>query len=135
MSKNNRVFYCWCALIGGIITVAVVPHGSWIYRYITDCDSNRWAHFLAYALVVTLPFSGWRHWKSLLLSFIPVFMCIALETLQAKVTGSTARAYNVPADLFGVAAGVLLGLNIRAMCKSVNPLSNTSRFKTNRLGR
>jgi hypothetical protein len=50
-----------------------------------------------------------------MLSFVAPMMSIILESLQAGVPISTLRMQTIPADLFGVAAGILLGLNIRTM--------------------
>lgn len=94
---------------------AILPSGSWIYRDIVAFDSSRWVHFLAYALTVAIPVAVWRRRASVLFSLIPAFMNISLEYLQWHVHGPLVRPRNLSADLFGVAAGILLGLNIRTM--------------------
>jgi zinc transporter ZupT len=47
-----------------------------------------------------------------------------LESLQAFVPGLFARPQILLADLFGVAAGILLGLNIRVMFNSAKSPDN-----------
>jgi len=118
MSKCGRLFYLWCVLVGGILLVSILPAGSWIYRSIAGFDSNRWVHFLAYALAASIPVAAWKRRKNILLSLIPVLMSTALEAVQAAISEPIVRTQNVPADLFGIAAGILLGLNIRTMHKT-----------------
>jgi zinc transporter ZupT len=40
---------------------------------------------------------------------------ILLETVETLIPGSIARPQNVLANLFGVGAGILLGINLRMM--------------------
>jgi len=127
MSKNGRLFYLWCVFIGGILLVSILPASSWIYRSIAGFDSNRWVHFLAYALAASIPVAAWKRRKNILLSLIPVLMSTALEAVQAAISEPIVRTQNVPADLFGIAAGILLGLNIRTMRKTAkSPVSLNS---------
>lgn len=115
MSKNDRWFYIWCLLVGAILSVSILPPGSWIYRSIAGYDSNRWLHFLAYASAATIPVAAWRRRRSIWFALFPVAVSIVFEALQAGIPGPIVRTQNVPADLFGAAAGILLGLNIRVM--------------------
>jgi hypothetical protein len=48
--------------------------------------------------------------------------------MQARPTGLTVRSHNLSADLFGLAAGILLGLNFRAMRRSGISHSDSPRF-------
>jgi hypothetical protein len=121
MLKENRLFYLWCTLAGGIALVAILNGNSLIYQSIAEYDSNRWIHFLTYASLVAIPFAVWKHKWSLLFSFIPPILGIMLESLQSHVPSATVHAQNIPADLFGVAAGILLGLNLRAMHSPAKP--------------
>ena len=118
MPKNNRLFYLWCVLVGAIITISVLPASGWIYQSIADYNSSRWVHFLTFASAAAIPVSAWKHRKNILFSFIPLLVSIALEALRAGMPGPIFRTQNVPADLFGIAAGFLLGLNIRTMHNS-----------------
>lgn len=58
-----------------------------------------------------------------MLSFIPLIMSIMLESLQAGLPIPVPRTQTIPADLFGVAAGILLGLNIRTIRNAARPLN------------
>ena len=118
MLTNNRLFYLWCVLTGGLVVISVLPARNSSYYFLALYDSNRWANFLAYALVAAIPIAAWKHRTSMCLSLIPAIISIALELWQKHVPGPIVRTQNVPADLFGIAAGILLGLNFRVMRKS-----------------
>jgi len=118
MLTKNRLLYLWCALTVGIVFIAILPGGNSIYQLLAAYDANRWVHFLAYAWVVAIPVAAWRRAASILLSLVPAIFAIALEAVQAHIPGPIVRTSNIPADLFGVAAGVLLGLNLRMMRNS-----------------
>lgn len=126
MLKGNRLVYLWCMLGGGIILAAIVPDNSLIYKFIADYDSNRWCHFLVYASVLAIPFAGWKHKQSFLFSFIPPIIGIIFELLRSHVAGAAVHAQNVEADLFGIAGGILLGLNLRVMRNSSTPLDSVN---------
>jgi hypothetical protein len=126
MSIENRLFYIWCVLIGVIFLTAILSGGSLAYQKIAAYDANRWIHFLAYAAVATVPIAVSKPRTRMLLAFLPPVICIALEFSQAHLSGPLTRAQNVPADFFGLAAGVLLGLNIRVMRNSSRPLDHES---------
>jgi VanZ family protein len=81
-------------------------------------DSSRWAHFFAYVLVAAIPVAAWRYRRDVAFCLIPVILSIAFESLQTHIPGSVIRMQNISADLFGTAAGILLGLNIRMMRNS-----------------
>ena len=129
MLTNNRLFYLWCVLTIGIVLISILRGSSGIYHFLTAYDSNRWAHFLAYGAVATIPVAAWKRKASILLSLSPAIISIVLGSWQAHNPGLMVRTQNVPADLFGIAAGVLLGLNIRVMRnseKAVETLSSDS---------
>jgi hypothetical protein len=124
MLKNNRLVYLWCLFIGGIFLISILRGINWNYHSIAAYDSSRWAHFLAYVLVAAIPVAAWRYRRDVAFCLVPVMMSIALESLQAHIPGSVVRTQNISADLFGTAAGILLGLNIRVMRNSAKSLNN-----------
>ena len=128
--NTNRLLYFWCLVIGGIILVSSLHSDRPVYQYLAIYGSNRWVHFLAYALILTIPIGVWQRKSSMLLSFVPAFIGITLEMLRAGYPWSAAVAQTIPADLFGVAAGILLGLNIRTIRHSAKPLNNTNQVPT-----
>ena len=98
--------------------MSILPGNSSIYQVVATHGLNRWVHFLAYAAVAAIPVGAWRRRSTILFSLVIVMLGTALESLQAFIPGLIARPQILLADLFGVAAGVLLGLNVRVMFNS-----------------
>jgi hypothetical protein len=118
MLRKDRHLYFWSMLVCGIALIAILPDASWIYSSIAAYDSSRWAHFLEYAIVTAIPVGAWGRRSRVMISFIPIFLCIALEALHIHFSAPGLRSSNISADLFGVAAGILLGMNIRVIRSS-----------------
>ena len=131
MSNKRRLRYLWCTLMGGLVFISILPESGWMCQIVGGHDLNRWVHFLAYGTMVAVPFIVWRSRTDIWLPLILVATGIALEFLQRLIPGSNVQVQNALADLFGVAAGILLGLNLRAMRASPRPAnkldSNRSR--------
>jgi hypothetical protein len=122
---NNRLFRIWCLLICGVFFFEALPGPNGIYVSVAVFDKNRWLHFLVYMAIVAIPFASWRNRVDVLLSLIPPFLTYALEYVQSTVYGPQIRYRNLSADLFGIAAGILLGLNLRVLRSSTNRLEDT----------
>jgi len=123
MLKINRTFYLWCVLMSGLILITVLPDSAALHNLVAGFDSNRWAHFISYTAVITIPVALWRRRIGVILSLLPVLLAMALEFLPIHVQGEMAHTQSIPADLFGIAAGILLGLNIRAMRRSAKAIN------------
>jgi uncharacterized membrane protein YedE/YeeE len=123
---NPQLRYFWCVLTGGILLMSNLPGSSLIYQAVAAYDSNRWVHFLVYATVAVIPVVAWRRRTSVLFSLVIVALGIALELLQTHIPGLIGRPQNAFADMFGVGAGILLGLNIRMMRNSAKSGANAT---------
>lgn len=126
MLTKNTLFIVWCVLILAIVWIAVLPSDNLVHHLAVEYDSNRWLRFLAYASIVAIPVSSWRTRTAIAISVVPALAGMALEMWQAHVPGLFERPANVTPDLFGFAAGILFGLNIRVMRKSAKPSSHAS---------
>jgi hypothetical protein len=126
MLTKKSLFIIWCVLILSIAWIAVLPSDNLIHHLAVEYDSNRWLRFLAYASIVAIPVSSWRTRTAIAISVIPALVGMALEVRQAHIHGLFGRPENVTPDLFGIAAGVLFGLNIRVMRKSAKPSNNAN---------
>ena len=126
MLTNNRLLYLWCILTGGIVFVSILPGSSWIYSFIAAYDSNRWVHFFAYASVAAIPIAAWKRRIGMVYSLLPLLLSVAIASSHVYFPGPRVRIENVPADIFGIAAGILLGLNIRMMRSSAKSLDHVS---------
>jgi hypothetical protein len=118
MLRKNRHIFVWYVFVVAIALIAILPDANWIYRAMAAYDSNRWVHFLEYAMIAAIPVGAWGRRTDVAISFIPVFLCIVFEVLHMHIPGPIARTSNISADLFGVAAGILLGMNIRLIRSS-----------------
>lgn len=121
---RNPFFYLWCTLLTALILLTVLPDNFLLHDLVTGFDSNRWAHFIAYACVIAIPFVLLRRRTLVPISMLPAFFAIGLEFLPIYVPGEMPHARSIAADFFGVGAGILLGLNIRLMrtsAKNLNP--------------
>jgi hypothetical protein len=118
MLSNTQLRYLWCVLASGVLLMPILPSGSWIYQIVITYDSNRWVHFLVYTAVAAIPVAAWRRRASVLFSLSIAVLGTALEFLQMFIPSLIGRPQNALADLFGIGAGILFGLNIRAMHNS-----------------
>jgi hypothetical protein len=118
MPANRSSFRIWLLIVASVFLFEVVPGRNWIYDSVAIFDKSRWLHFLVYMGLVAIPFASWRNKTNLLLSLIPPFLTYALEYVQSSFYGPHIRYRNLSADLFGIAAGVLLGLNLRSLHSS-----------------
>jgi hypothetical protein len=116
------MFYLWYALVAGIFSIAILPTSSTIYPLVAAFDANRWLHFLAYALVTVIPVALGRGQSRILVSFFAVATCVAVELLRSHIP-ALPHVDQAAADMFGVAAGILLGLNLRVMRHSARTMN------------
>lgn len=124
--KVQRFFYPWCLVICGVYLVSILHGNRNIYLYVVAFDSNRWLHFLSYVALIAVPTGLWRPYRTITLAYIPVMLGILIECLLAGHPWPVVRTQTIPADLFGFAAGILLGLNIRTMDNSTRSLKNAN---------
>jgi hypothetical protein len=118
MLTKKRLFVIWCVLICAIIWIAFLPVDSSIHRFAVQYDSNRWLRFLVYASISAIPVSSWKSRITLVTSLLIPVLGMCIELWQTHVQASSGLSMNITPDLFGVAAGVLFGMNIRVMRKS-----------------
>jgi putative effector of murein hydrolase len=124
----------WCALLAAALILSNVPAAGWPFETIGYYASNHWFHFLLYAAIVTIPVTIWKRKYRFMLSLVAVLLVIALGSLQTFIPGHGNRSQNAMPDLFGVAAGVLLGLNLR-MIRDPHPPSGRGKppYRTTRV--
>jgi putative effector of murein hydrolase len=103
----------WCCLLCAALILSNLPGAGWPYESISQFSSNHWFHFLLYATIVAVPVTLWKRKYRFMLSLVAVLVVIALGSIQTFVPGHANRSQNAMPDLFGVAAGALLGLNLR----------------------
>lgn len=115
MSRRHLLRILWCFLLGAALILSMLPSQGWPYDTIAGYSSNHWFHFLLYTVIVAIPVTLWKRKYRFMLSLVAVLLVIALGSLQTFIPGHSNRSLNAMPDLFGVAAGVLLGLNLRML--------------------
>jgi hypothetical protein len=113
MHKQLRLSIIWCVLAGVVLVMTTSRGEHWIGHVTDQYCPNRWVHFLLYAAVTAIPCAKWRTKRWLLCCFSVVGACIAYGLIHIIVSGPNVDTEGVVSNLFGVAAGVLLGLNLR----------------------
>jgi 4-amino-4-deoxy-L-arabinose transferase-like glycosyltransferase len=115
MSKSWQLSATWLTLICSILVVTNLPGRSWLYQVMFPYNYNRWLHFIAYATIAAIPVVAWRRWSIVLASVVAALLVVALGSLQTFLPNHMDRPQPALPDLFGIAAGILLGLNLRMM--------------------
>lgn len=118
MTTKLRFRYAWILLAGGNLFMSLLPGRSWLYQVLSAYYASDWTRFLVYAAAASIPCAAWRTKRRMLYSLLVVILSIVSEVLRALVLGPSVHPELIPADLFGIAAGVLLGLNLRHMSAS-----------------
>ena len=117
--NHNRFIFPWCFLMCAAALIPAAQNVGSLNPYFAPLDSSRWIHFLVYAVVAAYPVSKWQNKQSIYLVIAFQILSVLLEVLP---TGTrflpVLRLQTIPADLFGLAAGILLGLNIKTMRRS-----------------
>lgn len=109
---SSRLQLFWGLLVGAIAFAPLLPRVG-IHTDIFDAYFNgHWVHFLAYAAVSFLPLLAWRRNTALILSMGMAVLGTGLEIARAIVEVRSPDIQYIVINALGVAAGILLGLNI-----------------------
>ena len=71
-----------------------------------------WAHFLVFAIAATLCMLAWKHRTAFALAIGLFILAAGLSLLHSLVLRGPIDYFGIFVNLFGILAGVLLGLNI-----------------------
>lgn len=124
MLSDKQLRFLWCVLSCGVLLMSTPFAADWIDHFIGVNNVNSWLHFGAFAFVAAIPVAAWRQRTNQLLSLVFVLVGIAIELMPAFIPGTIVRPQNAPADLFGVGAGILLGLNLRMLRNSATSITD-----------
>lgn len=124
--KLKSIVLVWWIFVCGIFAVTLLDSSRQKFQFETTLDSSRWFHFLIYASLATVSLLAFKKWRTVLGSLIILALATIAEAFHAGIPLITLRSQTVPADLFGIAAGILLGLNIWMLRSSPKPVGNQS---------
>lgn len=125
MIKRFWLRCVWALLVAGALFISIL--GNVLF---TSPPANRWLHFLAYAAVTSVPCAIWRTKGTIVFSLAIVGCCVMSGTAVAIWNWHGVRLESTVSDFFGIAAGVLLGVNLRlARNASVKSMAEDARRK------
>ena len=113
MNRDVQLRCIWGALAIGMLAISVLPSATHLDPLSAAYGTDKWVHFLAYAVVTSIPCTAWRTKRNVLFCLAVVAFCVLCELLSTMAGRPARGPENVISDLFGIAAGVLLGLNLR----------------------
>jgi hypothetical protein len=107
-----RLQLLWGLLVGTIVLLSTIR--LWVNQIsILGAYFNRdWVHFLAYVTVSILPLLAWRRKTGLALSLGMVVPATGVEIIRAVMAVRSPDVHYMVINTLGIAAGILLGLNI-----------------------
>lgn len=106
--------------------MSVIPDNTRLGIFFARHLTNPWVLFLACAAIAALPSMTWsfRTWLLSCLALFCALLCGIPHFFFGWPGGATQRI--IP-DLFGIAAGVLLGLNLQMFLSPVGAVPNRKR--------
>ena len=116
MNNGPRLRATWAVLAVGALVISILGDGN---ALIPSQPINRWLHFLVCAAATAIPCAAWRTKKAVVFSLAIVACSVMGGIALAIGSWSVLRAESVVSDLFGIAAGVLLGVNLRLSRKAL----------------
>jgi uncharacterized membrane protein YccC len=124
VTNHLRLRFAWAVLAAGVLLLSVPPIGSWLSQVVAPYLTSRWLHFLAYAALTAIPCFAWRTKKGVLFSLSVVGLCVAFELSLTIANGPAVDLERVFSDCFGIAAGILLGVNLRLSRSSAGKVAD-----------
>ena len=120
MFTKGRLCGAWCLLSVTALFISCSPVWDWMDGVVARYDSSTWFQFILYGGVTAIPVAAWTR-KS------RVFMCLGVtmltsvwELLRVYLSAQIDPTRGITVHLFGAAAGILLGLNIRMMHRAAH---------------
>lgn len=129
MNNRLRLGFAWGVLAGAALFISVLPGGRWLGQVTAAYFPARWVHFLVYAAVTSIPCAAWRTKKIVLVGLSFIGLSVACDLLLTLAARPGRSLENVFSDLFGIAAGVLFGLNLRLSRNSAKTVAGMTQDK------
>jgi glycopeptide antibiotics resistance protein len=110
--SSRRLQIYWWLLAGTIVLLSLLPHPAIPSTPLGAYLNSYWAHFLVYLAVSVLPVLAWPRKTGLMISLGVAVISVGLEILRGLFIYRSFHVEDIIVNLFGVAAGILLGWNI-----------------------
>jgi hypothetical protein len=107
-----RLQLLWGILVGTIVLWSLLPYWGNQPRIVGTYFNRDWVHFLAYGVVSILPVLSWGRKTGLSLSIGVAVLATGLELARALVEARSLDVRYIVINILGIAAGMLLALNI-----------------------
>ena len=110
----------WGLLTGMIVLVSLLPSPGMQKDLLSIHFDRYWFNFLTYVAVSNLPLLAWRRRTGLMLALGMAVLSVGLEALRGLVLDQSIDLNGMIVNLLGIAAGILLGLNILMIRSRMN---------------
>jgi hypothetical protein len=115
VNSQSLLRYAWYVLVGGMLLICCLPARGWLYQFMVPYYESMWARFFVYTFATSIPFVVWLRRDYIVYSFGLVVLAAVFEILGVLAVGRGGHQVDVLAELYGIVAGILLGLNLRRM--------------------
>jgi hypothetical protein len=102
----------WFTLIVAIALVSLLPRTASYLPILGPYLDRGWAHFMVYGCAATLCMLAWRSRTALFLASGLFLLSVGTQFLHSFKVGLDPDSFSIVVNMFGIAAGILLGLNL-----------------------
>lgn len=124
--SSRRLQIYWGLLAATIAFLSLLPHPGIPTTPMRAYLNSYWVHFLVYLAVSLLPVLAWPRKKGLMISLGVAVISVGLEILRGLSIYRLVQVEDIVVNLFGVAAGILLGMNILTLRSRMSQIDRSS---------
>lgn len=117
---DTRLQLLWGLLVGATVLGSLLPYLGIHSNILSAYLNPHWLHFLVYTAVSFLPLIAWRRNTGLVLSMGMAVPATGLEIARAVAEVRSPNIEHIVINTLGIAAGILLGLNIVTLRSRMN---------------
>jgi len=127
MPSSSQLKISLVVMTAGLVVGSLLPGGASLHdpRVAPYVDGD-WVHFIVYLMVAALPMLVWKVRRGIGISIGLAAVSVLLQVVHGQISAQTTDAHSIVVNLLGIAAGILLGLNLRAIRSRANQESITS---------
>ena len=114
-SSRTQLRLIWYAMAFAVLAIGLALQMRWLPMSLRGMVANRWFLFTEFGLLSAYPVYLWRKFVSVVLSMAATAVILAVNTTAVFVPQYKTEQHIIGPEVLGVAAGVLLGLNLRGV--------------------